>query len=338
MDYIYDNGQPWRLLYDTNAAQTGDITPWVAGTVLPAASEGGCAVMTNANTIYLLGGGTVNVYKATITNGIIGSWSTDTPLPGGVARGVAFLTRGRVYILGNTFSSAVYTAPVNDNGVIGTWASATPLSVARSDHAGLIIKNRAYLFGGYLNSGGNTATVITAVVNQDGTIGTWSSYASLPAALRSPVAIKTENKVYIIGGENSTDIYMAATDEDGLIGAWSNVGNIPNDISYAQAVTVPGMVYLLGGADPAIKDTVYRAPIDINGDIGAWSSGTVLPIWMAMSQAVVTTSKIYLLGGTDWNGVPLNTVYSAPFAGATASSYSFNLFWTNFHGQTEILP
>ena len=61
----------------------------------------------------------------------ITGWTTGTALPGTVGVSQAIVTSSRVYLLGglinDSWSSTVYTAPINSDGTLGTWTTGTEL-------------------------------------------------------------------------------------------------------------------------------------------------------------------------------------------------------------------
>jgi len=66
----------------------------------------------------------------------------------------------------------------------------------------IVTKNRVYLLGGHTGAAG-IATVCTAPVNSDGTLGEWATGTSLPTTLYGAPVIVTKSRVYLSGGVNS---------------------------------------------------------------------------------------------------------------------------------------
>ena len=95
--------------------------------------------------------------------------------------------------------NTVYTAPINADGTLGTWTTDANLPAAFNASQAVVTKNRVYLLGGYTGSAG-LATVYTAPINNDGTIGSWVAGTSLPGALAFSQAVVTRNRVYLFGG------------------------------------------------------------------------------------------------------------------------------------------
>lgn len=319
------SGKPWKLQYEINTDQGATITGWTTGSDLPGPLILSQAIVTK-NRVYLLGGRDTSgflstVYTALINeDGTLGTWSTGTSLPETLGGSQAIVTKNRVYLLGGVSKATVYTAPINEDGTLGAWSTGTSLPGPLGYSQAIVTKNRVYLLGGY-SSGGQVATVYTAPINEDGTIGTWAIGTSLPVALYSSQAIVTKNRVYLLGGNKGSNyvstVYTTTINEDGTLGTWTTGTSLPAESTYSQAIVIKSKVYLLGGhsATPPFS-TVYTASINVDGTLGTWSEGPRLPGALSYSQAIVTRSRVYLLGGFNGStGSYLSTVYTAPFSG-----------------------
>ena len=321
-------GQPWRQQYAFNPTDNGVSQVWTTATALPGTVTYSQAIVTNSR-VYLLGGQingapSATVYTAPINaDGTLGTWTTATALPGTVYYSQAIVTKNRVYLLGGVingaFSSTVYTAPINTDGTLDTWTTATALPGTVADSQAIVTNSRVYLLGGQIN-GTASATVYTAPINTDGTLGTWTTATALPGTVTGSQAIVTKSRVYLlsgfINGAHSSTVYTAPINADGTLGTWTTATALPTTVTDSQAIVTNSRVYLLGGAiNAAYSSTVYTAPINADGTLGTWTTATALPGTVAYSQAIVTKNRVYLLGG--YNGVTSATVYTAPFAGGT---------------------
>ena len=249
-------------------------------------------------------------------SGDVTGWANTTALPAARMSGQAIVTQDRAFLLGGYVTPVVYTVPLNVDGTLGSWTTATELPIGIGESQAIITKNRIYLLGGYVTGGHYTASIYTAPINPDGTIGTWETAGALPTALGLHQVIVTKSRVYSLGGYNGgflANVYTAPIDEDGLIGAWSADASLPGGTAGSQAVVTGGQVYLLGGFSPSgAIATVYTAPIDLDGIIGAWSTGTSLPGGRSHAQAVVVKGRVYLFGGKPVGDNHTAGVYMAP--------------------------
>lgn len=325
-------GQPWRQQYAFNKQTSPTNLAFSdTGTTIPIELVLSQAIVTK-NRVYLLGGltsgGVTNaVYTAPInSDGTLGVWSVATSLPIAVLYPQVVVTKRRVYMIGggNTVISynTIYTAPINADGTIGAWTSAGTIPTGLGSSQAAITHNRIYLFGGALNNDAYTSEVLTAPINADGTIGTWTTGPSLPVNQGGHRAILTKNRIYLAGGYSdnkiaNANVFTASVNPDGTLGTWTTSTSLPGALSHSEAVVVRNRVYLLGGLSANhYVNTVYTAPINVDGTLGTWVAATSLPAPICHSQAVVTSSRVYLLGGGN-DAAYLNKVYSAGFNGGS---------------------
>jgi len=327
---IYTNGNPWAQQYKENLAQSGDLTGWTAGPSLPNVKSWGASSFVTRNRVYVFGGNNYStaVYSAPIdSTGTVGAWITDNPFPVGVRGAQAIVTNARVYVIGghndNVSSNVVYSAKINSDGTIGTWMVDHKFATDPVGFEGielshvLVTKNRVHLVGG--RSGGVLLSSIrSAMINPDGTLGTWSMSAStLPEPIASGQLVTTKNRVYLMAGTGtsgySSSVYTAPINSDGTLGNWTRANSLPGPLYLPSCAIVNQHVYLLGGASSSgtfATATVYRASINADGILGDWVSGTPLPKTLTAASLIITSSKIYLIGGLS-----RSTVYYAPFLG-----------------------
>lgn len=321
------SGRPWQQQYQINTTQSGDITGWSATTSLPGVTSHSSPIVTK-NRVYLFGGITAPnvttsaVYTAPInSDGTLGTWTTGTFLPASLGAMSTIVTKNRVYLLGGWTGTAsvstVYTAPINSDGTLGVWVSGNSLPGNLYNSHAIITKNRVYLLGG--NNGTEVvSTVYTALINIDGTLGTWSTGTSLPVASYGAHVIVTKNRVYLLGGHNGTTyvstVYTATINSDGGLGPWTSAASLPSLVYLGGLFITSNRVYLFGGYNGTGTSTiVYTTNINADGTLGTWTVGTSLPIPLYAPSTIVTSGKVYLLGGS--NTAYLNTVYTAPILG-----------------------
>lgn len=212
------NGIYTATVYTAPINADGTLGTWVTGTSLPGVLGLSHGVVTN-NRVYLIGGYTGSVYSSTVytapinADGTLGAWATGTSLPVPVGSGTVIITKNRVYLLGgyngSTYTSTVYTAPINSDGTLGAWTTAASLPGLLSQHQSIVTRNRVYLLSGY-NGSGYVATIYTAPINADGTLGAWTTTISLPGALGNSQVIVTSSRIYLLGGR-ITNTNWAAT-------------------------------------------------------------------------------------------------------------------------------
>lgn len=354
----HTNTTPTASLYRAVINDDGTLGAWGGAGTLPYATFSNQIVFTK-NRVYILGGvngsntASINSILTAELNadGTLGTWVVDSlTLPGPVSAAQAFVTNSRVYLVGgNNYSTAlssVYYAPINSDGTLGAWVTDTPLSFTIASGQSAVIKNRVYLLGGMINGVGSGA-VYYAVINSDGSLGTWTLGSPLPAVWTIGQTFVTKNRIYMISGHNGTAyisaIYSAAINADGTLGTWSTATSIPGGLANAQLAVTKNRIHLLGGFNGGYLASVYTAAIagglndysayftsdttnymvagsgkpwqqqyQINttqsGNITGWSTDTALPTALYASQAIVTKNRVYLLGGHNATNW-LSTVY-----------------------------
>lgn len=224
------------------------------------------------------------------------------PSPTGSGNGV-FVTKNRVYSVGGyQGQNTVYTAPIDSGGILGAWTTDTAFPVPIYFTQAFITRSRVYIVGGDNGSGVAYSSVYYAIINNDGTIGTWTLDTAFPATISWHSYIITSTMVYTIGGivngAQSLAIYSAPLNSDGSIGTWALVGSFPIAITQTQIIQTYNRVYSCGGTvSNAGIATVYTAPINNNGTLGPWVQGTNLPNNYWFSMAVNTKSRAWIISG-----------------------------------------
>lgn len=253
------SGKPWQQQYQINTTQSGDITGWATTTSLPISLRSAQTVVTK-NRVYILGGWNSSnvpssaVYTAPInSDGTLGTWVLDTALPATNVESQVIVTKNYVYLLGGITTSSVlvstiYAAPINTNGTIGTWTSAGNLPVTLASFSAIITKKRIYVIGGRSAASTYVSTVYTAIINDNGTLGGWStSPNSLPITIGYAQAIITKNRVYLCGGYNGSavisSIYTALIVPDGTLGSWIAIfQNVSSSLTGVNSIVIPAGV------------------------------------------------------------------------------------------------
>lgn len=251
-------------------------------------------------------------------------WTAGTNYPTNVHGVDCFVTKNYVYAVGGwngtAMLSAVYVAPINPDGSIGAWTATTALPAVAGWTRPVFTRNRVYLVGGAPSNTSVSATVYTAPINTDGTLGVWTTGPTLPTALSDTQAFVTKGKLYVVGGYNPTGrlnvVYSATINTDGTLNAWVTETSLPATLSGHRAIVTKNRVYLVGGAngtaDNPVSTTVYTASIDSTGTLGTWTTATDFPAPVAGMGCLVTRSRAYLFGRLTSTGTSSPLVYSAP--------------------------
>lgn len=284
----------------------GTLGAWVSFTSgLPAI--GAPQTIVTKNRAYMLGGAysfsgtdTVSnaIYTATIDDyGVLSSWTNSgQTLPANVCEAAAFVTMGRVYLIGGRLagtanSNAIYTAPINADGTLGAFVSAGTFPVAQAWGTAVVTKNRVYIVGGYYHATNTPqSSIYTAPINADGTLGTWTATTSFPTTMFGADVFVVKSRVYFIGGYTASNaqtsaVYSAVINADGSLGTWVLQNTLPVALGSAQVVVTKNRLHVLGGmtsGSTARLNTDYHCSIYgglsdyspyYNGSIAVTASG-----------------------------------------------------------------
>ncbi len=240
-------------------------------------------------------------------------WSTTTGFTRGTAQiwaGAVSATGNCIYFVGRNLSKIGY---VNPAGGILSWINAPSQSY---DDPAIAVRN-SYI---YCVGGEYTTAVKYAVVNGDGTIGSWQPTASLsrPAA-RAPLVVHGQF-TYSIGGTSASytwpnNVQVAPIYADGSLGSWSLSASLLNHAHPMSAAVVhDGYLYVFGGGEHSyLTAAVERCQINADGSLGPWVLDRPLPAGRNSHGAVLVGDKVYILGGSlgTYGSNPTNTVISA---------------------------
>ncbi len=238
----------------------GSVGSWVATSSIPIANTSHAMVAWNGR-LYVAGGADAaasnDVYYASITaNGSLGTWQSQiNPLPATIASHAMAVWNSRLYIIGGNSSgatTAVYQASITANGSVGSWSATTPLSATRMNLSAIAWNGKLYVAGG--NDATNAyTTVYSAVINNDGTIGSWTTESSypLPSARSLHKMAIWNGKFYVVGGSTSTTPSQATVYSNGVtffsstgtyFGPRVDLGSVRNidNISWTQSANPSG--------------------------------------------------------------------------------------------------
>ena len=266
--YIYSvGGSLTTNVYYARLNTDGSSYDWTSTTSLPITADP--AVVTANGYIYSIGGCTsggcsvtASVYYAKLNaDGTIGNWTATTSLPSsGMGSMNATTANGYVYTIGGYNGSytvdTVYYAKLKADGTVSGWNSTSNLPAARDDSATIAANGFIYAIGGNNSSGNSQSDVYYAELNADGTLTSWDTAASLPAA-RTTASVVANGYVYAIGGCNNagwdctgtaqSTVYYAKLNNNGTIGGWFTATNSLPLTLFANTATANGYIYMVGG-------------------------------------------------------------------------------------------
>jgi hypothetical protein len=233
---------------------------------------------------------------------------------------------------GGTPVTTVSYAGVTTPGSLEAWKPATALptgvafaAAAAATQRSAFVSSTGYLYvvGGVGNSAG---TIYRAAINgTNGTLGTWSSAATLPAPLHSMAAMIYRGSLYVLGGAaNSNNAPVAtayrypiqADGSLGLSGSGTPVteGSLPAPRARLSLGVYGLYMYAVGGDSTARSPndsvptsaqtaSVYYAKMNVSShDVAGWSATGSLDVARAAHTTIVAGAGILVTGGVYSGG------------------------------------
>ena len=350
-----------------NGLKGGSLGSWTAsGNALNTARYQHVTLTYNGY-IYVLGGTvsggtqTNTVEYATInSNGTIGTWGTTTVFTTGRASFAAVAYNGYMYVMGgqsggNTLYSDVQVAAINSGtGAVGTWGS--PQASGCSINCGntlpsSVFGQAAVAAGGYLYSIGGctsissgncgsspTASSYQAVVNADGTLGSWSAITTTNLTGRyQHAAVVANNYLYVLGGctavsggsctTTPNDVQYASINPlTGAVSSWKTASTtFATGRTNIEATVIGNYLYVIGGS---LTTDIQYAPIYANGSVGNWTATTAFGTARTTSGLASYGNTVYLVGGCSnsnsncSSGIQTDTQYAAVNSAGVLASWT----------------
>lgn len=238
---------------------------------------------------------------------------------------------GFLYAIGGTDStgtrqSSVYIAKLGANGEPRLWHPTSDdettwvywyqdsnLSSIRAYSAAVAYNNRMYLLGG-IGASAPVNTTEIASINPTGTLGSWSSSASLPYNLYGHSAQVYNDRLYILGGASSvggtplSSVYYIKINSDGSLNSWKLTSGFSNGrmtVGGNFSVVWGAYLYISGGCRTAdtngyctnIQSDTQVASINADGSLDVWNTVGGVSASRIGFGMVAWRDRVYAIGG-----------------------------------------
>ena len=240
--------------------------------------------------------------------------------------GAAAASDGRhLWILGGTYQSEDGTANVAqalidaDGTLTGFTQLTTQLTVKRALLSAVRIGNFVYAIGGRDGTGQALASVESAPINSDGTLGAFQVVQSLTTARWAHASAVAGHYLYVLGGYTGpkcgppaplASVERAPINPDGTLGAFADAGITLTTTRTSLAAVVSGSALYAVGGDGST--TIDMAAIGSDGTLAAFKSAIgVLPQARGGASAFAFGGKLYVVGGFSTDGNPPSSFVSA---------------------------
>ncbi len=317
------------LFFHPQNAFADSLGTWSSTTSLPTNIASHISTFEEGK-VFVFGGANVDDYSDALSStpnsdGTLPGWTLVSNLPETRYWGALVKKEKRIYILGGAmftgttnYKNTVYSSTIQSGGSISSWQSFTPLPENRALGNGVVVGERIYYAGGFNNSG-TRSEIYYADINENGTIGAWTTSAvSLPEPLSGFGMVEHENNIIVFGGETTGGIkrnksYKASVNPaDGSLSIFTTTSELPEAVYRGPSVKVGSTIISIGGYNGLnFLNKVYYTQINPDGTLDAWNmSSNLLPEPVCCAGVAVFNNFVYLTGG--FNGAYLNTVYYAP--------------------------
>jgi hypothetical protein len=223
------------------------------------------------------GGPDPSVEWATINaDGSLSPWQTTSSMSITRASLAVVSSRGYIYaiggndLVGHTLATVEF-APINPDGTLGAWQPTSSMITERSTHAAVVVNNYIYVLGGTSTTIGSLNTVERALINSNGSLGTWQAATSMITARCYPTGVTMHGYIYVIAGAGCTvplPVYATTertmVDVDGSLSPWQFVHPLLSPRSMHSAVQNGKYIYAIGGSPDynLTVNSVERVQVD----------------------------------------------------------------------------
>ena len=210
---------------------------------------------------------------------------------------------------GTDFLTNVDRVAIQPDGSLGTWQSQTALPSPRAGHMIVYGAGHAIVLGG-MTSTGEIADVLSAPIDDTGTVGAWAPQTPLPIVRMHGSAALNGSTIYVVGGLGAdgsaiANVERGTLNPDGTVTAWEELAPLPGRRSHHALVLYNDYIYVLGGlvGDPngAFTDytDVLSTAIASDGTLGPWTTVASLVTANDTASADVHAGWLYLVGGLE---------------------------------------
>lgn len=260
-------------------------------------------------------------------------------------RGVA--ANGYIYAVGGctagnppsnctAYDGSVLTLQVynNSSGAPAAYTSSTnTYSTDRIGASSVILNGYLYFVGGANSGGTSLNTVDYAKLNDDGTLGAWSTATVGLSVARAYFKLLVNNGyLYVVGGtgngnaNNSTEHAAPSVSTGNITTTWVTDTALPTVLSGLDGAVYNGYIYATGGTGngQAIYNTVYYNKINADGTLSTWNSTNTFTTPRSGHLTMAYNSTLYIIGGYDKTNYLNDVQYAKINADGTINAFSFS--------------
>lgn len=279
-----------------------ELEPFETLARLPEARPGHAMIAIQKNLV-VVGGGTTNVFHATLEEGSVGAWQRTAPLPEVRHYATVANTKDRIYVVAGQpadGSKDVLCGLVNAEGCIIEWERMAPLPEKKHSGSATIWNNHLYYVGNWMQR-----SVFVSTIGEKGRLGAWQETGHLPSPRMGLTTCVVKNRLHALGGwvifQKPTDTILGAPlNADGAVNKWRTAGQLPAPGEGMASVMVGNTLLLLGGsnAENGLADSVVACEFAEDGEIkNVRTLKTKLPKPLSWCGAAYDGGYVYVSGG-----------------------------------------
>jgi hypothetical protein len=274
-----------------------------------------------------------SVHSAPINaDGTIGAWTAtgNTALPAARFGHTSVVVNGYIYVVGgqddsNVYVSTAYYAQIGAGGAVGSWTTTSALPAARAHHGMTNYSGYMYVASGYSSTGVYTSSVYYAVINANGSLGTWT--ATTPGNADEDASVVAYNGYLYLAGAL---LYYAPINANGTIGAWTSDSDYPTSSrNKFPSLLISGHIVGVGGfTNTTLSNQSFISKFNADGSVPATTAGTSFTTGRSSHAVALYGDKIYITGGSAGAASPLGDVqFASAIYGPAASTAGSVTSW-----------
>ncbi len=268
-------------IYKATIDDSGNISSWTLDNTIVNGLNSP-TVVAHRNRLYLIGlrnSGTFtnSVYSIAydqITGDLL--YSTirqEVSYPINIFNPDVFVFKDRLYVAGGLTTNTAVTnlvrySQIDSNGALGPWQTSGNLNVSRGGFTGIILGNYYYAIGGYTGGTNSSNNISRAILNNDGTLGSWATYGTIPSGLHYYNPLVTAKRIYLIGGITGTT-YQNTVRSAAILanknpnGTWHTFNSVGSVVAAGCSFATSSALYIAGGmtASNTYTSNVIKIPI-----------------------------------------------------------------------------